>query len=184
VQHALDVPLLILTDGNSFRPAPGVTFREFLNRGIDGRFPTRHDWDVHLSTLFTEARMKRFIEVRGADATTTPIAVAAVWKGLLYDSDALVAAMGLADNFEPEGLPFLMKAVSQRGFNNTFYGKPLRDWCRELVAIAEGGLNRQGEDTTYLDALREVLEAGRSPGEVWPTGGVAEVRRACEYTNT
>src|SRR4029079_18361532 len=103
-QHALDVPLLLLTEGESLLPAPGVTFREFLNRGIDGRFPTRHDWDVHLSTMFTEARLKQFLEVRGADAAPTPLALAvpAVWKGLLYDAGALAAAAELARGFAPE----------------------------------------------------------------------------------
>lgn len=182
VRLVLDVPLLFLTNGESLLPAPGVTFREFLNRGIDGRFPTRHDWDVHLSTMFTEARLKTFLEVRGADATTTPVAVAAVWKGLLYDTVALSAATELARSFEPEELRPLSEAVSRRRLLAEHRGEPLAEWCAEVVAIATTGLKRQGEDATYLDALREVLKAGRSPGEVWPaSAGVAEVIGACEY---
>jgi glutamate--cysteine ligase len=181
VQHALDVPLLILTAGASFLPAPGVTFREFLNRGIDGRFPTRHDWDVHLSTLFTEARMKHFIEVRGADATTTPVAVSALWKGLLYDPDALAAAHELARQFKPEELRPLSVAVSRLGLRAEHRGRGVAEFCREVVAIADAGLRRLGEDASYLDALRDVLKAGRSPGAAWPTGGVAEILAACEY---
>lgn len=184
VQLVLDVPLLLLADGDTLRPAPGVTFRQFLNRGIDGRFPTRHDWDVHLSTMFTEARLKRFLEVRGADATTTPLAVPAVWKGLLYDADALAAAAELARSFAPEGLRPLSEAVARRGLKASHRGKPLTDWCREIVAIAESGLKRQGEETAYLDAPREVIESGRSPGAGWPKEtGVAEVIGACEYHN-
>jgi glutamate--cysteine ligase len=184
VQHALDVPLLILANGESFSPAPGVTFRTFLNRGIDGRFPTRHDWDVHLSTLFTEARLKRFLEVRGADATPTPLALAvpAVWKGLLYDPDALSAATQLASSFKPEELCPLAESAARIGLRAEHRGKPLADWGREVVSIAETGLKRQGEDSTYLDALRAVIAMGRSPGEQWPVrGSVAEVLAACEY---
>ena len=184
VQHSLNVPLLLLTDGETLRPAPGITFREFLKRGIAGRFPTRHDWDVHLSTLFTEARLKRFLEVRGADATPTPLALAvpAVWKGLLYDADALTAATELARAFKPEELHPLSEAAASLGLRAEHRGKSLRDWCREVVRIADTGLKCQGEDVAYLDALREVLEAGRSPGDLWPTSGsVAEVLGACEY---
>jgi glutamate--cysteine ligase len=183
VQLVLDVPLLLLTNGDSLFPAPGVTFREFLRRGIDGRFPTRHDWDVHLSTMFTEARLKRFLEVRGADATPTPLALAvpALWKGLLYDSDALTAATELARAFKPEELRPLSETASRSGLKAEHCGKPLTDWCREVVAIADSGLQRQGEGAAYLAPLREVITSGRSPGEMWPVSGVREIIAACEY---
>lgn len=184
VQLVLDVPLLLLTDGPALRPAPGVTFREFLNRGIDGRFPTRHDWDVHLSTMFTEARLKRFMEVRGADATPAPLALAvpAVWKGLLYDPAALAAATELARDFRPEELRPLSEAVARRGLRAEHRGAPLSNWYREAIAIAGDGLKRQGEDASFLDPVREVSESGRSPGDLWPRGGsVTDVLKACEY---
>jgi glutamate--cysteine ligase len=183
-QHALDVPLLILADGDSFRAAPGATFREFLNHGIDGRFPTRHDWDVHLSTLFTEVRLKRFLEVRGADATPTPLAlsVPAVWKGLLYDADALSAAVELATNFRPQELCPLSEAVSRLGLRAEHRGKPLTDWCHEVIDIAAAGLRRQGEDVAHLSALGDVLKAARSPGDGWPvSGNVTGAIGSCEY---
>ena len=184
VRRVLDVPLLLLSDGDSFRPAPRVTFRTFLEKGIDGRFPTRHDWDVHLSTVFTEVRLKRYLEVRGADATPAPLAlaVAAVWKGLLYDPVALAAAAELARGFRPEELRPLSEAVARWGIRAEHRGGPLSDWCREAVAIADAGLNRQGEDAAFLDPVREVLGAGRSPGAAWPAGAsVGEVLGACEY---
>ncbi len=184
VQLVLDVPLLVLTDGDALRPAPGATFRQFLARGLDGRFPTRHDWDVHLSTVFTEARLKVFLEVRGADATPTPLALAvpAVWKGVLYDADALAAATELARAFTPGELLPLSEAASRFGLRAEHRGRPLADWCREVVAVADAGLKRLGEDAAYLDPLREVIATGRSPGAVWPTsGGVREVIAACEY---
>ena len=185
VELVLDVPLLLLTDGDALRPAPGVTFRQFLRHGIAGRFPTRHDWDVHLSTMFTEARLKRFLEVRGADATPTPLALSApaVWKGLLYDADALSAATELARDFDPEDLRLLSKVAAQYGLRAKYRDALIADWCREVVAIADSGLKRQGEDVAYLDALREVIASGRSPGELWPASGanVREIIAACEY---
>lgn len=176
-QHALDVPLLILADGDSYAPAPGVTFRQFLNRGIDGRFPTRHDWDVHLSTLFTEARMKRFIEVRGADATTTPVSVAALWKGLLYDAGALAEAERLARRQVPGELRALSEAVARDGLRAACKWGTVADVCRELVCLAEAGLRAQGEATSELDVLR----ADRAQAEAWKLGDVAGVLRGVEY---
>jgi glutamate--cysteine ligase len=177
VQYALDVPLLLLTDGAALRPAPGVTFRAFLRRGIDGRFPTRHDWDVHLSTLFTEARMKPFIEVRGADATTTPVAVAALWKGLLYDAGALAEAERLTRQLVPGELRALSEAISRNGLSAACKWGTVADVCRELLSLATTGLRAQGEETNELDAIT----ADRAPGEAWPAGDVAGVLRGGEY---
>ncbi len=184
VQHALDVPLLLLTDGEVLQPAPGVTFREFLCRGIDGRFPTRHDWDVHLSTLFTEARLKRFLEVRGADATPTPLALAvpALWKGLLYDADALAQAEKLAHELPPDELFALSEAVAREGLRAKCRWGTVAAWCRVIVGFAGEGLRRQGEDESFLLPLQAMLTRDRSPGEEWPaSGNVAEVVGACEY---
>ncbi|HEY1191160.1 MAG TPA: glutamate-cysteine ligase family protein [Gemmata sp.] len=181
VRLVLDVPLLLLAEGESFAPAPGVTFREFLEKGIDGRFPTRHDWEVHLSTVFTEARLKGFLEVRGADATPTPLAVAAVWKGLLYDPVALAAAAELAQKFAPSELRPLSEAIVRRGTRAEHRGAPLAGWCREVVAIAAEGLRRQGEDAAFLDPVRAVLSHGHAPGEQWHGVGAAAVFAACEY---
>jgi glutamate--cysteine ligase len=183
VQTALDVPLLVLTDGDTLLPAPGCTFRAFLQHGIGGRFPTRHDWDVHLSTIFTEARLKRFMEVRGADATPTPLvlAVPAVWKGLLYDADALAQAEEVAAEFAPEELRPLSEAVARRGLKAKHRGHTVAARCRELVAIAADGLDRLGEEP-LLEHVRYALSTGQSLARPWPAdGGVAGVLAACEY---
>ena len=110
----LDVPVLFTDHGGELRPAPGVTFRQWMSRGLGGRFPTLHDWDVHLSTIFTEVRLKRFLEVRGADATQTPLALAvpALWKGLLYDRESLAAAVELARHFPAAELLSLAESVA------------------------------------------------------------------------
>jgi glutamate--cysteine ligase len=184
VQHALNVPLLILADGDSFRPAPAVTFRTFLTRGIEGRFPTRHDWGIHLSTLFTEARLKQFLEVRGADAAPTPLAVAvpALWKGLLYDTYALAGAARLALQFPPEELRSLSDRCSRHGLRAEHRQRSLADWCGEILELAQIGLRHQNEDVTFLDPLHEVVRSGRSPAELWPTSDrTSDLIAACEY---
>jgi glutamate--cysteine ligase len=186
----LDVPLLFTEIDGKFRPAPGITFRQWMQRGIDGRYPTLHDWDIHISTVFTEARMKRFIEVRGADAGPTPLALAvpAVWKGLFYDSEALTQAANLAGQFPPTELFRLSSLAAREGLRGEYRGRTLADWCRELLDIAAPGLKRQAERTGladesgFLDPLRAVVASGVSPGERWFHGGtVAQVLAAIEY---
>jgi glutamate--cysteine ligase len=185
----LDVPLLFVEVDGNLHTAPCISFRDWMNHGLDGRFPTLHDWELHISTVFTEARMKRFIEVRGADANPTPIALAvpAVWKGLLYDAGALAAAVELSSQFPPGELLRLSDAAARLGLRAEHRGKTLAMWCRELLAIAGTGLLRGNHpvEAAFLDPLSEVVASGRSPGELWPTGGgVAAVLRACEYPIT
>lgn len=182
----LDVPLLFTEIDGTFRPAPGITFRQWMNHGLDGYFPTLHEWDVHISTVFTEARMKRFIEVRGADANPTPLALAvpAVWKGLLYDSDSLAAAVELAGQFPPAELRGLSDAAARLGLRAEHRGTSLAVWCREVVAIADAGLRRgdNPDEAKFLDPLWDVIATGRSPGDRWPVGGsTAEILAVCEY---
>ena len=181
----LDVPLLFTDHGGVLRPAPGVSFRDWMKRGLAGGFPTLHDWDVHISTIFTEARLKRFIEVRGADATPTPLvlAVPALWKGLLYDRDSLSAAIELARHFPPAELCDLAREAARFGLRAEHHGEPLADWCGDVVALAADGLKRLGGDEVrFLDPLRELLESGVSPAELWPLdGSIADTIAACEY---
>ncbi len=182
---ALDVPLLFTEIDGNLRPATGITFREWMNHGLDGRFPTLHDWELHVSTVFTEVRLKRFIEVRGADACPTPLALAvpAVWKGLLYDPESLATAAELARHFPSGELRQLAGVAAKLGLRGEYRGKSLAAWGREVIAIAADGLNRLGGgEAAFLDPLREVLASGRSPGELWPASGdVAGVLAACEY---
>jgi glutamate--cysteine ligase len=89
-QWALDVPMFFVTRDGIYTPAHETTFRGFLENGFAGTRATLADWDIHLTTLFPEVRLKRFIEVRGADGVNRSLicALPAIWKGLLYDSTA------------------------------------------------------------------------------------------------
>jgi glutamate--cysteine ligase len=186
----LDVPLLFIDIDGVLLPPPGMTFREWLEHGLGGRFPTLDDWDIHLSTVFTEVRLKQFLEIRGADATPSPlsIAVPALWKGLLYDRQALAAATELARAFPPTEICELSETISGHGLRANYRGRTVMAWCREVVAIATDGLKRiafaggHEDESGFLDPVREVLASGRSPGELWPiSGSIAEIIASCEY---
>ncbi len=172
VSYLLDVPMLFTVRDGGYHPAGGRTFRHFLTRGIDGRYPTMADWEVHLTTVFPEARLKQFVEVRGADANPPPLALAvpAVWKGLVYDSAALAAAGEVARHFPPADLPHVFEAAAWHGLAAEHGGRSLLAWAREVIDIAADGLRRQAErsglpdERPYLDPVFEVLDRGTSPG--------------------
>jgi glutamate--cysteine ligase len=184
IDYLLDVPMLFHLTGGAYHPAGGRTFRQFLAHGIDGRFPTGFDWELHVTTVFPEVRLKQFLEVRGADATPPDLALAvpAFWKGLLYDPDALAAAERVATHFPPGSLSAIAGVVHRRGLTAEVNGRPLTGWCRELATISADGLRRQAErdgtpdERPYLDPVLERLERPTPPPQSWP-----ELLAACEY---
>jgi glutamate--cysteine ligase len=172
VRYLLDVPMLFTVRDGGYHPAGGCTFRDFLTRGIDGRFPTMADWEVHLTTVFPEARLKQFLEVRGADANPPALALAvpAVWKGLLYDTDALAAAGEIARHFRPADLPGVFEAAARHGLAAEHGGRPLLTWAGEVIEVAADGLRRQAErsglpdERSFLDPVFDILDRGTAPG--------------------
>jgi glutamate--cysteine ligase len=168
VRYLLDVPMLFVCEEDEYRPADGLTFREFMASGHDGYFPTMADWELHLTTVFPEVRLKHFLEVRGADANppALAVAVAALWKGLLYDSEALAGAEELSEKIAPRDLPHLFSEIGRTGLATRFGADTVLAFNGRIVQLAEAGLTRQGEpgDTRYLESVREILLRGSSPG--------------------
>jgi glutamate--cysteine ligase len=175
VDWALDVPLFFVLRGGRYLPARGLSFRRFLEEGLDGERATLGDFERHLTTLFPEVRIKRVLEVRGADAVPPGLicGLPALWKGLLYDSAARDAAWRLAADWSFEAREAALEAVARRGLAAEVAGRPVLGLARELVAVAAEGLRRIGhagrfdpDERGYLDPVREVVESGRSPGQV------------------
>jgi len=166
----LDMPMMLTYIDGRYQPAHGRTFRDFLERGEAGYFPTLADWEVHITTAFPEVRLKSFVEVRGADACPRPLAptVPAFWKGLLYDEGALSAAADVAATVPAADLDELHEVAYRDGLAAVYQGRPLLAWCRELVDLSAAGL---GDEAAYLDPLRPVLETGRSPGMAYRAAG-------------
>lgn len=178
LQWALDVPMFFLIRDHAYHAAGGVTFRQFMERGleVDGQIlrPTVRDWDMHLTTLFPDVRLKRIIEVRGADTGPRAhiCALPAVWKGLLYDADALDGTLSLLSGVSTEVLDAGQLDVARRGLRGEMGKHKVLDLARELVALANGGLGRihadgfsDADERGFLDPLREQVEKGMSPGE-------------------
>jgi glutamate--cysteine ligase len=149
----------------------GLTFRQLFEGGFGGEPLTVTDWEDHLTTLFPEVRLKRVVEVRGADGGTEAMCVAlpTLWKGILYDADALAAAEQLVS------LPFierlaLHEQVARRALAAKVGKHSVLDLNRELISLAAAGLARQGrcgpDEVCFLDPLRAIIADGRCPAEI------------------
>ena len=178
VAWALDVPMYFVIRDGHYHDVTHVTFRQFMEGALrseipDG-WPTLGDWANHLSTLFPDVRLKRFLEMRGADGGPWRriCALPALWVGLLYDAEALDAAEALTADWSFAEVSELRDAVPAKGLGATFRGQPLLDIARETLAIARTGLrnrdrqNRDGYDeTNFLSPLDEVVARGTTSAE-------------------
>jgi hypothetical protein len=183
----------VVRDGRYVR-ATQLTFRDFLERGFDGHRATLADWNLHLTTLFPEVRLKGVIEVRGSDAVPPELicALPALWKGVLYDAQACEAAWKLVERWTPRQREELLAEVARRGLASAVAGRPMLEVAREFTAIAADGLRRiaergdsESDERSFLDPLHEQLERGASPGEVvleaWREEWRGDARRLIEH---
>jgi glutamate--cysteine ligase len=190
VDYLLDTPMMFYKRNGQWAEAHGVTFRQWMDAGIDGVFPTADDWTLHQTSVFPEVRVKRTIEIRGADAVSVDLAVAfcALWTGLLYGPRALADATALANRLVATtgGHEERYLEGARSGLDARFGAHVAADWARELGAIAAAGLVEIGEDVRLLDPLRARLESGRSPAkdviEAWERDpSPANILRALAY---
>jgi glutamate--cysteine ligase len=128
------------------------------------------DWEVHLSTLFPEVRLKRYIELRGADAGPLPMALGlgALWRGLLDSADARRAAWELVASATMPEREALRREVPRAGLRARFVGRPLRELAVVLVRIARAGLVAlpgSAKDVALLAPLEARAQSGRSPSD-------------------
>jgi glutamate--cysteine ligase len=169
VNYLLDTPMMFYKHNGQWAHANGVTFRQWMDQGIDGVFPTGDDWALHQTSVFPEVRVKRTIEIRGADAVNVDLAVAfcALWTGVLYGPRALADATDLANRFiaTPGTHEERYLAGAKSGLRARFGTVAAVDFARELGVIAAAGLAEIGEDVSLLDPLLARIRSGRSPAE-------------------
>jgi glutamate--cysteine ligase len=179
VDYALDVPMYFVYRDGRYIDALGQSFRDFLAGrlpALPGEIPTLSDWADHLTTIFPEARIKKFIEMRGADGGPWRrlCALPALWVGLIYDQGALDAASELARAWDAETREAWRVAAARDGLQANVGGLSMRDLAREVLAIAEAGLRSRGrpgagglipDETHFLNALKESVDSGQVPAD-------------------
>ena len=179
VDYALDVPMYFVYRDGKYINALGQSFRDFLKGklpALPGEVPTLSDWADHLTTIFPEARIKQFMEMRGADGGPWRrlCALPAFWVGLLYDQTALDAAWDLVKGMDAQTRGDLRIAASVDGLQAEAGGVKMMDLARQAVAISHAGLTARGrsgagglvpDETHFLNALQDSLETGQTPAD-------------------
>ena len=175
VEWALDVPMYFVVRDGHYHDCTSVTFRQFMNGAMKDKLPdgtaNMGDWANHLSTLFPEVRLKRFLEMRGADGGPWRriCALPAFWVGLLYDDAALDAAEDLTRDWTVDEVQSLRDSVPKAGFDAEIAGKDLHALSREVLAIARAGLTARGrlneddnDESHFLAPLEETVARGKT----------------------
>ncbi len=177
VDYLLDVPMYFSYRDGTYIDLAGRSFRKFMDGNLDelpGIKPTMTDWADHMTTSFPEVRLKRYLEMRGADGGpwNRLCALPAFWVGLLYDQTALDAAWDLVKDFSRDERHVLRDGVAKQGLKLPFRDGTLGDIAREAVKIAAHGLKRRArtnnegaDERIFLEPLIEIIEAGQTPAE-------------------
>lgn len=176
VEYALDVPLFFIIRRGKWVPVENTTFRQFWRNGLDHYQATLADWRLHLSTLFTEARLRQYLEIRSVDCQGRDLGLSApaFLKGLFYDRDAHRSAWELLGNLPWEERMRLRQEVPVKGLHASFKGAALWEVSQKLVVLAEEGLARLSakqlaakDEIKYLNPLKALLfEKHKMPAEL------------------
>jgi len=173
-EFALDVPMYFLIRNHEYidlTQAPGLTFRQYLERGFGRERATVDDWTNHLTTIFTELRLKKYVEVRTADSQPPHfmLALPALLKGMLYDDDCIAGAWDLVKGWSYRERREITDAAHKNGLDARAGKIRLQELGHELMRIAATGLERQralnssGQDESiYLLRLMDLVHSGHS----------------------
>jgi glutamate--cysteine ligase len=177
VDYALDVPMYFVKRGDNYIDVSGQSFRDLLAgklAALPGERATISDWANHISTIFPEVRLKRYLEMRGADGgpwRRLP-SLPAFWIGLIYDEANLDACWDIVKDWTAAERQQLRDDVPRLGFKALIRGRSLLELARETLSLAEKGLvrrkrlDRNGRDETrYLRPLQEIVARGITPAE-------------------
>ncbi|MFY9288017.1 MAG: glutamate--cysteine ligase [Alphaproteobacteria bacterium] len=174
VDYALNVPMYFVWRDNKYIDCAGQSFNDFLAGKLSplpGQLPTMNDWANHLTTLFPDVRLKKVLEMRGADAGSAEmlLALPSFWTGLLYDGGALNDAWDLVKGWSAEDRAKLYRDAPKLGFDAEIKGQKVSAIAQAAIKIAQIGLRRRAhrlhggaDETRYLDILFNFTESHQS----------------------
>ncbi|MCX7545855.1 glutamate--cysteine ligase [Marinicella gelatinilytica] len=200
VDYMLDVPMYFVLRNGIYLDASGLSFRDFMAGKLSilpGEKPTMKDWEDHLTTAFPEVRLKKFLEMRGADGGPWRriCALPALWVGLLYDQTQLNQAADMISDWSIEDHAYLRNQVPKLGLCTPFKSGNVRDLALTMLAMARAGLEKRAiktscgkDETVHLNALQVIADTGVTPAErklgkyhgVW-NQQLDEIFKLCAY---
>ena len=195
VEYALDVPMYFIIRNKDYIDMTHVTFRQYLERGHNGERATIEDWSDHLTTLFPETRIKRYVEVRSVDSQPPDLmpALSALIKGVFYDNDCLQAGWDLIKGWTWDERMQIYLDSHRDALRARVRRYALLELARELLQIAWEGLRRQralnvqGDDETiYLKPVKSLLDDGKCPADIiiekWEGELARDVKKLIAYS--
>ena len=177
VDYMLDMPMYFVYRDGQYIDASGLSFWDFMAGklpALPGETPSIKDWEDHLTTAFPEVRLKKFIEMRGADGGPSKnlCALPAFWVGLLYDDQALADVISMISDWSYDEVSALRDEVPVAALKTPFRGSTLQDLAKDVLAIAKQGLERRAkldgsgqDETIFLNPLHAIAESGITPAE-------------------
>lgn len=173
IDYALNVPMCVIKKENEVLDASGLSFKDFINGDLS-LYPemkaTLKDWEDHLASLYPEVRLKKIIEMRGADCgqLSMLIALPAFWVGLLYDEESLLNAHALIKNWTKDDVLSLYEQARATGLKGEGVKEiTMLKLAKETVDIAKNGLIARGlEEEIYLAPLYKIIDTRKTQADV------------------
>jgi glutamate--cysteine ligase len=177
IDYALDVPMYFVLREGRYIDVSGQSFRDFIAGklpGLPGELPTMSDWADHMTTIFPEVRLKKYLEMRGGDGGPESHinGLPAFWTGLLYDKNALMAAWDLVKDWTQEDRAQLKAAAPRDALAAKVAGRTAQDVARQMLALSRAGLkararlDAEGQDETiFLDPLDRIADSGMTQAD-------------------
>ena len=183
VDYALDVPMYFIYRDGHYIDVAGASFRDFMAGNLSSKLgrpelagitATIDDWSDHLTTLFPDVRLKRFLEMRGADGGLAPMiaALPAFWVGLLYDQTSLDAAWDLVKGWSTGERDALRNGIPVAALAMPFRKGTVLDVARAALEISRAGLVRRAQlspagqdESVFLEPLQRIVQTGKTTAD-------------------
>ena len=169
VSQLLETPMIFINRGSKCLSLNGrLTFKQFMEKGFEGLYPTIDDWKLHSNLFFPEIRLRNFIEIRNHDCVGGGLeyAIPALYKGIMYSKSAMEEAESLLNKFSANEIKELRYTVPRNAINSKINGKTILPTCKELAEISYYTLKSEGEgEEEFLEPLIELLKKGKCPAE-------------------
>jgi len=178
-EWALNAPMYFIIRNGAYIDCAGQSFRDFMAGrlpALPGEQPSLADWEMHLTTVYPDVRLKQYIEMRGADAGPRPwiCALPALWKGLLYDEAALRKCLDWTGDWRFDEVCALRNTVPKMALNTPFRQTTVLALCETMLDIARAGLERQHilngqrqDETIFLMPLEQAVASGKTQADLW-----------------
>ena len=146
-----------------------LSFKQFMEKGFEGYYPTIEDWHLHSNLYFPEVRLRNFIEIRNHDCVGNGLeySIPALYKGIMYSKSAMKEVEDILNKFSPNDIKELRYSVARHAINSKIGNKSILPICKELAEISYYTLKTEGEnEEKFLEPLIEMLKEGKCPADI------------------